>query len=317
MTDSDRTVPPPVEPMADVAWSRVERGVWARLDEDVAPTRTRASRPWWIALPVAAVAIGAVAFVVHAPKQPSETGPARIVSEDSPSTIALVDAHITLDPHSAIIMRAGPDAIVERGAAWFAVEPRGSRTPFVVVAGDARIRVIGTRFRVEHDGEHIAIAVDHGTVEVGFHGEIVRITDAHHWSSDDPTIVSEATPEVPSVVAPPTPLVPTQPTQPTLVPRPLSSLGGRSLVDRDGQRFAELTRMEATSPDAAMKGYLALSQGAGRWAEVALFAAARLAADRHDSRATTLLDIYLRRFPNGANVADARQLQAHLKGDHP
>jgi hypothetical protein len=141
----------------------------------------------------------------------------------------------------------------------------------------------------------------------------VRITAAHHWSSDAPTIVAEVTPEVPAVVAPAAPLTPT----PTLVPRPLSPTTARSPADRDGQRFAELTRMEATSPAAAMKGYLALSQGAGRWAEVALFAAARLAADRHDSRATTLLDIYLRRFPNGANVADARQLQTHLKGDHP
>ena len=33
------------------------------------------------------------------------------------------------------------------------------------------------------------------------------------------------------------------------------------------------TRVEASSPDAAMKGYLALSKGAGRWAEVALYAA--------------------------------------------
>jgi FecR protein len=315
MTDSDRTVPPPVEPLADASWSRVERGVWAQLDDNVVQTQTRARRPWWIALPIAAVAIAVVAFLVHAPEQPGETGPTRIVSEGSPSTIALVDAHITLDPHSAIVMRAGPDAIVERGAAWFAVEPRGSRPAFVVVAGDARVRVIGTRFRVEHDGERVAVEVDHGTVEVGYHGELVRITAGQHWSSDAPTIISEASVEAPAAVPPVAPLVPAPPTQ--IVPRPSASPVVRPATDRDGERFAELTRMEATSPEAAMKGYLALSQGAGRWAEVALFAAARLAADRHDSRAAALLEIYLRRFPNGANVADARQLQAHLKGDHP
>jgi hypothetical protein len=311
MTDSDRTVPPPVEPLADTSWSRVERGVWARLDDEVAPAHVRARRPWWIAVPIAAIAIAVVAFLVHAPAQPDTTGPTRIVSEGSPSTVALVDAHITLDPHSAIVMRGGPDAIVERGAAWFAVEPRGSRPPFIVVAGDARVRVIGTRFRVEHDGERVAVEVDHGTVEVGYHGEVVRITAAQHWSSDDPTIVSSA--EAPHATAPPLPVVPEPP---PIVSRPVPPVV-RTPVDRDGERFAELTRVEATSPEAAMKGYLALSQGAGRWAEVALFAAARLAADRHDSRATTLVEIYLRRFPDGANVADARQLQAHLKGDHP
>jgi hypothetical protein len=312
MTDSDRTVPPPVEPLADASWSRVERGVWARLDDEVAPVRVRARRSWWIALPIAAVAIAVVAVVVRSPGQPDVTGPTRIVSEGSPSTVALVDAHITLDPHSAIVMRAGPDAIVERGAAWFAVEPRGSRPPFIVVAGDARVRVIGTRFRVEHEGERVAVEVDHGTVEVGYHGEVVRITAAQHWSSDAPTVVSSAEP--PPAVAPPLPVVPEPP--PQIVPRPVPPVV-RTPVDRDGERFAELTRVEATSPEAAMKGYLALSQGAGRWAEVALFAAARLAADRHDSRASALVEIYLRRFPNGANVADARQLQAHLEGAHP
>ncbi|MEO8840235.1 MAG: FecR family protein [Kofleriaceae bacterium] len=303
-----------MEPLADVAWSRVERGVWARLDDEVAPAPARGRRPWWIALPIAAVAIAAVAFVVRAPAPADEAGPTRIVSEASPSTIALADAHITLDPHSAIVMRAGPDAIVERGAAWFAVEPRGSRPPFVVVAGDAHVRVVGTRFRVEHDGERVAVEVDHGTVEVGYHGEVVRLTAAQHWRSDAPTIIADAPADTPAETPPAPQIVPSPP--PQIVPRP-SARPAMSPADRDGQRFAELTRIEVSSPDAAMKGYLALSQGAGRWAEVALFAAARLAADRHDSRATTLLGIYLRRFPNGANVVDARQLEAHLKGAQP
>jgi len=50
---------------------------------------------------------------------------------------------------------------------------------------------------------------------------------------------------------------------------------------------------------------------------VALYAAGRLAADRKDRRAATFLTIYLRRFPNGANAEDARNLLARLKGDVP
>ena len=63
-----------------------------------------------------------------------------------------------------------------------------------------------------------------------------------------------------------------------------------------------------------MAGYLALSKGSSRWAQVALYAAGRLAADRDEPRATTFLEIYLRRFPHGKNADDARQLLARLKG---
>jgi hypothetical protein len=51
-----------------------------------------------------------------------------------------------------------------------------------------------------------------------------------------------------------------------------------------------------------------------RWAERALFAAARLAADRKLPRARHLLEIYLTRFPAGANVGDARTLLDHIQG---
>ncbi|HEX7843642.1 MAG TPA: hypothetical protein VF469_39485, partial [Kofleriaceae bacterium] len=71
------------------------------------------------------------------------------------------------------------------------------------------------------------------------------------------------------------------------------------------------------SPDAALAGYLTLARGTSRWADPALFAAARLAVDRHDRRAETLLGIYLQRFPGGANAADARKLLARLKSNTP
>ena len=63
-----------------------------------------------------------------------------------------------------------------------------------------------------------------------------------------------------------------------------------------------------------MKGYLELSQGSTTWSAVALFAAGRLAADRHDPRAQTLLSIYLHRFSAGANATDASELLTRLKG---
>ena len=68
------------------------------------------------------------------------------------------------------------------------------------------------------------------------------------------------------------------------------------------------------NPKAAIDGYLELSRGTSRWAERALFAAARLSADRKEARARHLIEIYLTRFPTGANVDDARKLLDHIPG---
>jgi hypothetical protein len=322
---------PPVEPLSDVAWSRVERGVWSRLDETATvAVERRTTRWWWLAAPlVATAAIALLVVFVHSPARTEHepgygSAPTRVVSEASSSSVSLGDAHIALDPHSAIVMDShddAPNVLVEQGAAWFAVEPRGSRPPFVVIAGDTRVRVIGTRFRVARSAERVEVTVDHGTVEVGYHGDVARVTNGQHWSSDAPTVVGMAevaapapapTPG-PTQVATPEPESPT-PT-PTLTPTPTQTHAGSAATgDRDAAKFAELTRLEASSPDAAMAGYLALSKGSSRWAQVALYAAGRLAADRGEPRATTFLEIYLRRFPHGKNADDARQLLARLKG---
>ena len=312
---------PPVEPLTDIAWSRVERGVWTELDAAPIHARPPASRRWWLALPVVAVAaVAAVVVIVRSPDHPAQA-PTRVTSGASASTVALGDAHISLDPQSAIVMDADASSVlVERGAAWFAVEPRGTRPPFIVTAGDARVRVVGTRFRVARSAEQIDVMVDHGTVEVGFHGELVRVTNNQRWSSTAPHDVVDgqiAEISTPDVVAPPPAPTPAPAPIVTERPAPAPAITTRPshvappVEDRDGQRYTALTRLEASDPTAAMKGYLALSKGSGRWAEVSLFAAARLASDRHDPRATSLLQIYLRRFPGGANVADARQLLTH------
>jgi hypothetical protein len=87
-------------------------------------------------------------------------------------------------------------------------------------------------------------------------------------------------------------------------------------IDRERAEYERLAALEPTSADAARAGYMALAQGSSRWAGLALFAAARLAADRHDRRAETLLGMYLQRFPNGPNAEDARRLLSRLKVDH-
>jgi hypothetical protein len=315
MTDDTRLGPPPVEPMPDVAWARVERGLWRQLDASPEPARPATRRRTWLWLAAPLVATAAIATVVVVVRDTSTPvaqvadEPTRVVTDSAPSSISLGDAHIALDAHSAITSSQPATVTLETGGAWFSVAPRGDRPPFVVIAGDTRVQVIGTRFRVTRAGEHTDVAVDHGIVEVRHHGTVQRLTAGQTWSSDEVAIeIDPATPAPPQ--APVKPHHSAAPASQT--PVPLASPS-----DPDATRFAALTKLEASQPAIAMKGYLELSQGSGKWAEVSLFAAARLAVDTHDARAETLLTIYLRRFPSGANTDDAHALLTRMKGTHP
>ena len=318
MTD----VRPPIEPMSELSWARVERGLWARLDgtatTQIEPAR---SRRWlWIAVPSLAVA-GAIAVtfavLVDKPQAPLpsapvavvEDNPTRIVSGSSPSTITVGDAHVTLDAQSAVVMPRPSDststAVLERGAAWFAIAPRTGRQ-FVVVAGDAVVRVIGTKFRVARSEENVTVEVERGLVDVTFQGTTVKVPAGQAWNSETPQTVGVKVVE--AVGAPPTMVEPSKQTKRTTKPAPAPAL------DDERAKYERYLALEARDPSAALAGYLEISRGTSRWAEISLFAAARLAADRGETRAKTLLDMYLRRFPRGANADDARQLLDSLKG---
>lgn len=72
---------------------------------------------------------------------------------------------------------------------------------------------------------------------------------------------------------------------------------------------------EPTEPRRALAEYRKLADRGGKWAAPALFAAGRLAAELGDKKsARRLLDRYLRRYPQGGNAADARELLARLGG---
>lgn len=286
MSDDVKLGPPPVEPIGDLAWVRLERELWARLDAE--PSRTSAPPPperRWVR-PVAAIAAIAatVAIVVAATRggdaadpvatTPPSEGLARIVAGASPSSATFGDTHLTLDPDTAVIFDRDATAIVERGATWFEVAPRGAKPPFIVVAGDATITVVGTRFRVARHDERVEVAVEHGMVRVRFRAVETFVGAGQTWESPLP-----AQP-VPQVDEP---------------------------VDEQA-RFEALGALEPRDPQRAIAGYVELARGSSRWSELALFAAGRLASDRKDPRATALLTDYVRRFPAGANVLDAKRL---------
>jgi len=380
--DNERLGPPPIEPLSDAAWSRIERVLWTELDAaDTAAKMDRipsASPRWWVlAAPlVAATAVAAVVIGTRpSPREVAVTDePARVVSGSSPSAVSFGDSHVELDASSAVVMsheNGYPIVLLERGAAWFTVAPRKQRPEFVVRAGDATVRVVGTRFRVARSDEQIAVSVERGVVDVQFRGGVVEVGPSQHWSSDSPgnlstlagaparsTPVATAEPATPPAVEPATesavdpatrPAV-AEPTRTSREPKPTDKpaskldakpelkldakpeptldakpelkldarpepkLGGTPPTDIDRERaeYDRLAALEPRDPAAALAGYLTLARSASRWADPALFAAARLAVDRHDKRAETLLGIYLQRFPGGANATDAKQLLARL-----
>src|SRR5262245_33888870 len=145
--------PPPLDGLSEVSWARVERNVFSRIEgtitnasaaREIRPSRNRGS--WlWLAFPAMGVAAFVLAFYsindsAIAPSMlATDDEPSRIVASDAPSTVSFGDAHITLEAHSAIVtdQRANKaTALLERGAAVFAVAPRGERAPFTVLAGD-------------------------------------------------------------------------------------------------------------------------------------------------------------------------------------
>ncbi len=380
--DNERLGPPPIEPLSEAAWSRIERALWTELDAaDTAAKLGRipsASPRWWVLAAPLVAAAAVAAIVIGTRPSPREVAvtdePARVVSGSSPSAVSFGDSHVELDATSAVVMsheNGYPTVLLERGAAWFTVAPRKQRPEFVVRAGDATVRVVGTRFRVARSDERIAVSVERGVVEVQFRGSVVELGASQYWSSDSPGSISTragapapnapvatADPAIPPAVDPATesavdlairPAVPEAPRTP-LEPKPTDKsaskldakpelkldvrpeskldakpepkLGGASPTDIDRERaeYDRLAALEPRDPAAALAGYLTLSRGTSRWADPALFAAARLAVDRHDKRAETLLGIYLQRFPNGANATDAKQLLVRLnriKGNTP
>src|SRR5215468_12235333 len=222
MTDDQRLGSPPIEPLSEAAWARIERGVWSELDaERPADSPSPGSRRWWIvAAPLAAAAAAAVLLIAVRRGPTTLDEPSRVVTGAAPSSVLFGDSHIELDAATALVMRheaEHPTVTLESGAAWFTVAPRQSRPAFIVRAGDAMVRVVGTRFRVLRSGEQIAVEVDHGLVDVNFRGSEVPIGAGQRWSSDTPhqIIASRAAPPavepVPPVPATAPPDVPPAP----------------------------------------------------------------------------------------------------------
>lgn len=340
--DDDRTAPPPVEGLSDIAWQRVEKNLFAALDCDASvatptPAPPRRWSPWLVGggLALAGAAAALLVLVLRDPAPaaaPTVTGPddgaapSRVVTQDSSSEVSFGDATITVDADSALTMYGdrtrGVLIILERGGATFEVAPRDDRPPFVVQAGEVTVRVIGTRFEVLRNGDAARVDVIEGHVEVVARGRRVDLHAGETWSSGgdwEAAVRGQAASPGGAAAAPFA--VDGRPWEgsssadgavaeesPSTRPRP------RQRSRRDDQdRYEQAMALEPTDARRALGEYKKLAEGGGKWAAPSLFAAGRLAAELGDEKAARkLLDRYLRRYPDGGNAADARDLLARL-----
>ena len=274
---------------------------------------------------VAALVIGI--WVVRSPDPGAE--PSRVVTAGSPAQVTVARAAVTVAADSAVMIQSDSQQallLLETGSVYCRVPTRRSGETFTVRAGDATVSVIGTAFAVSREGNGAVVEVDEGTVEIVAGGR-----------SPGSTLASAGrAPSAPAPTGPPGDRAGRARGGRTFPPgadspahrapaRAVSSRpgahagarGGRNAgAHRGSQRPGPLPagRPGSSRPIPTLRSPMLrrLARGGGRWAAPALYAHARLQLDRGRSReARTLLQQYLRRFPDGANAADARDLLSH------
>ncbi len=381
----------PVEELSDLQWARVERGLWQRLDAETAEAAMDAARgagdaeqaqaqrarrqrrAWQIAAIAGGLAAAAALALAVWPRgaaplisldEPAREGePARVVTSASATTVSFADAAIEVQPHSALLMSGsaerGATVVLESGRAGFHVAPREHRRPFVVMAGHAVVRVVGTRFEVARSGEVVSVKVREGIVDVRYLGELHQVIAGGEWHSQGASAPLQAAPLDAGAVdgddgsgagdgsangdangeraSEPRPAV-KEPAddraqrvrereaaaarereaaaareRETAAAREREAAAARARAEElTAARAAEFTaaaKLESSAPRQALERYLELAKQNDRWAQNALYAAARLALDvGQRARAAELAQAYLRRFPSGSNASDARAL---------
>jgi hypothetical protein len=323
-------LPVRVEPLTSQRWARIERSLFARLDDglfrDAAAPHRRRERKLMVWLAAAAVLCALVVFVVsrEEPQRAGVENTSRITTGANASHLALPGLTVDVEPESSVVIggatERGQLIVVDRGSIYCNVAQRPSHSPVIVQAGTVQVRVVGTRFRVVRTEETARVAVDHGVVEVTMGARTSRVTAGQEWT--------------PAVASPPRPLSSEPSDGPASPASPAGAVPGRQAAVRQKvaataaapsgradaatastqARFEEAARLERSDPARALALYASVQRGADSWAQHALFAQGRLQAARgNKAEARRLLQQYVTRFPQGANGDDARLLLDQMR----
>jgi hypothetical protein len=281
----------PIEPLSSAAWARIEARLFDAAQPSAAPTGS-SPRTWRTLWPVAAAAVLLIglggALLWRAGAVPQQQ---RYVSGDQPRLVTLPGATVRLEPGSVLQVDADAAAVrcrIEAGAGLFQVASRPHDQPFAVLAGDVRVEVVGTVFRVARAAEQVSVETFEGVVRVSAAGLNTLVARGERW---------------PSALAPPPAVSEQQP--------PPKAAGAQA-------DFDEAVGCENSDPAHALRLYADLSAGSGPWATNALFALGRLQLERGArTEARRTLQLYLQRYPDGANAVDARALLQGLTRERP
>jgi FecR protein len=176
-----------VEPLGDPRWTRIERGMFARLERGPAAGEAGfvIGRRLWMG-GACVLAAAAAAIVVSRPWIGARSrDPVRLVTTGSPSRFTIGDSSLWIEPSSLVLVSGddehGVDVVLDRGTVTCEVAPRRGRPAFVVDAGEVRVRVVGTRFTVTRGATDTSVGVDHGVVEVAALGVVTVLHDGERW----------------------------------------------------------------------------------------------------------------------------------------
>jgi ferric-dicitrate binding protein FerR (iron transport regulator) len=293
-----------IEPpqLSESRWSKIEDAVFDQLDAAppapiAAPQRKIRVLAFGAVATGLAIAAGVLLMVKLQSHQPSYAhAPSRIVTGADHSHLSLGESEIDVLADTAVVA-SGDDIqgvllVLEKGGIDCEVAPRGKRPPFIVQAGDTRVRVVGTKFKVSRGAAgDVEVSVEHGTVEVTRHGETARVHGGEHWA---PRVAA------PAITAQTTASATTEATVQAQV----------RLTEK--QMYESAAKHERRDPEFAMNTYRTLAHGSSPWASNALFAAGRLALERgKKSEGERILEQYLKRYPKGPNAEDAKRLLGH------
>ena len=164
-----------VEPLGDPRWTRIERGMFAKLERPPPPVWPGSGRPASLDRGGlrARRGCGGDCRRWAAGRRPLARclrDPVRLVTTSSPSRFTIGESSLWIEPSSLVLVSGddehGVDVVLDRGTVTCEVAPRRGRPPFVVDAGEVRVRVVGTRFTVTRGATETSVGVDHGVVEV-------------------------------------------------------------------------------------------------------------------------------------------------------
>jgi transmembrane sensor len=176
------------EPLArwltpDTSDARIER-VWAGIAE--AEERPRTLGLWRFGAAGAVAAVAVIAFLAW-PRTPMMQLGSPVVAEEVQREAKLSDGSqvsVARASKLELIMESPAEmrVMLPSGSATFEVSKRPSRK-FIVQAGAVEVRVVGTRFTVQHDGDEVRVSVERGIVEVAAPDSTARLTAGQSWAS--------------------------------------------------------------------------------------------------------------------------------------